>query len=231
MKILIISLLIIVIFLIVNGSTFANSPSNTTYILDTPGFGYETYTLPDLTSSNITLNDQQYLVFVKYMNVPKIANFMSDNSQVNSTELGNFIGVSTKGVPSIISGNTISYNQAIGINSGTSTGVGQNNPPTPFQIDRTLLILDVIDSITNLYCSNTDANRSDESSSNQYITNCVRGDIKADLERFYYIKSTNELSLEPLSLDYPTYMTIANALANRYSVFVDRLDPLTYDKL
>lgn len=221
MKIVIILLIIVIFLIVLGGSTFANLQDKT-YTLNTPGFGDETYTLPDLTSEDITLDDKQYSVFVKYMNIPKIATFMSDNSQVTVPKLDEYKKILTS-----ISGNTISYNQAVGINSGTPSGRGQSNPATTFQINRTLLIIDVMGSLAKLYCSNNKAN-SDE---NKYITNCVSGDILAELERFYYLKPGNELSLDPLLLDYNVYVAIWNALKNRHTVFISRLAKDTCDKL
>jgi hypothetical protein len=217
MKILIIiSLLIIVIFFILACSTFTNLQSNT-YTLNTPGFGEETYTLPDLGSEGVKLNAEQYAVFVKYMNVPKIATFMSDNSQVEVANLDK-VNLPTR--------KTISYNEAVGINSGTPSGKGRSNPPTVFQIDRTLLIIDVMNSLSKLYCSDNNAN-----SSEKYLTNCVKGDILPELEIYFYLKPGDKLSLDPLVLDYPVYIMIWNILKNRHSVFVNRIAEGTYDTL
>lgn len=221
MKIVIILLIIVIFLIVLGGSTFANL-QNKTYILNTPGFGDETYTLPDLTSEDIRLNDEQYSVFVKYMNLPKIATFMSDNSQVTVLNLDEYKKILTS-----ISGNTISYNQAVGINSGTPSGRGQTNPATTFQINRTLLIIDVMGSLAKLYCSDNTVN-SDE---NKYLTNCVSGDILPDLETYYYMTPSNKLSLDPLTLDYYTYVAIWTALKDRHSVFISRLAEDTYDTL
>jgi hypothetical protein len=220
MKILII-LLIIVIFLIITKNTFA-SLSNGNYTLNTPGFGNETYELPvlDLTSENIKLDETQYSVFVKYMDVPKIANFMSDNSQILNDKMDGFIGINTTGIPGIISGNTISYNQAIGTNL-------QTNPSLTFQLNRTNMIVSVIISLLNLYCSDTKANV--DTPDKKYLTNCVFGDIIVDLETMYYVDSGQTLSLDPISLDYPTYSAIWYALHNRRIILIDRLG--IYDQL
>jgi len=217
-------IIIIIIILIISRSSFAASfLLSKTYILKTPGFGNETYKLPlnDLKIENINLTYIQYLVFVKYMNVPKIATFMSDNSQIKLTNLTE--------INNIISKNTISYNQAIGINSGTNSGIGQFYPPTDFQKSRTLLIIKIIDILAKMYCSNSKLNL--DTDSKKFISNCGINDIYTDLERFYYLKKSEILSKDPLSLDYNTYTAIWHALKNRHSELSDRLASNIYKTL
>ena len=193
------------------------------YTLYTPGFGEETYTVPSgemlipgypgstETENLPQLTAKQYSVFVKYMQKnEKIANFMSDNSQVSiissSISISDFIGSSN---------GTISYNQAVGIHSGTTSGIGQSlESPTIFQFNRTLLIIAVINGISNLYCSNPDAN--EDTSSDTYVSDCELGDLSAELERDYYLS-------KDVSLDMQTYSVIWYALFLRYKTLVDRL--------
>ena len=203
--------LIFIIFILIIISLKLVSPftSTTDYILNTPGFGNESYKIPitDLNSENIILNDSQYTLFFKYMTSdPNIIIFMSDNSQISLLPDAK-VNISDLS----ISGNTISYNQAIGTNSGTSTKIGQDNPPTIFQINRTLLIISVIDSLAKLYCSNSRAN-----DGTKFISNCAKGDLIANLDSFYYLKKGN-------SFDYNTYTAIWYTLYNRYYDLVQRL--------
>jgi len=238
-KIFLIIILILAFLLMKYFNKLPFTSDSKTFTLETPGYGPETYTIPTrsvLEDSDIS-PDFNYPVYVEYMKShPKIALFMSDNSQLN-VKTNFFKNKQTTGKPNTISGTTVSYNQAVGIDAGTPSKTGQSNPATKLQINRTVFIINVVVELLELYCSDYTKRTSMIAPDKKYpkgskmvpgklieneVMNCLNGDINFDLYYNYYTS---------LKLDYNTYTAIWTTLSNRLSVLNERVSRTNVDLL
>ena len=238
-KIFLIIILILAFILMKYFDKLSFTSDSKTFTLDTPGYGPETYTIPTrsvLEDSDISPNFN-YTLYVEYMKSdPNIAIFMSDNSQLN-VKTNFFKNGDTTGKPNKISGTTVSYNQAIGIDAETPSKKGQSDPPTKLQLNRTVFIINALIALSELYCSDYTKRTSTIAPNKRYpkgsnivpgqviensVTNCLRGDINFDLYYNYY---------SSLKIDYNTYTAIWTTLSNRLSVINERVSPSNVELL